>query len=425
MSGLLPANTTLQLGDNSGNIAHNGILASNVNGTSTYTTFPITDTSNNLGNYNHLGIDGQNNKKWDFLNMSGTYLGGYNWWNSNSTHAPQLLASLDANNGFKIETTNLTILRNIMNSSGLTIADDTNHNVNIISNSDISIRDLSNSNSSALNQYRLLINNDATHQSVSLNNQNIAFINGGIIKFVVNALDSPTLSLDDGTHNTQLTTTDLTFNSVSLQTTLNNLKIKQTNLINVYSSPAIYADGQPPLPVPSSSSNTYAQFGWYFKNTTAGYKINWYSPPATGMVVSDILGLYMRYFNCSTTNNGSSPFIIVYTKATGSGDAIPNFAHSVMVYIINTTPVANTSYTMFMNASGSCPTPSAYASNIQTMIPSPVNNPRGPYAPTESVLAFAIGTNSSSAVNSVEFIAQKLGIITSSGTQELSFMTLL
>jgi hypothetical protein len=95
-----------------------------------------------------------------------------------------------------------------------------------------------------------------------------------------------------------------------------------------------------------------------------------------------------------------------------------------MTYIINTTPVANTSYTMFMNVSGTCPNPNSYASNIQTMIQSPVNNPRGTYAPTDSVLTIAIGTNSASATNSVEFIAQKLGIMTASGTQELLYQTI-
>jgi hypothetical protein len=206
---------------------------------------------------------------------------------------------------------------------------------------------------------------------------------------------------------------------------INILEVKQTNALQVYSSPAIYADGRPPASVPSASSNTYANFGWYFKNTVAGYKINWYMPPATGMLVSDILGLYMRYFNCATTSNDNSPFLTVYTVPTGTGDYAPGFFHSAMTYIINTTPVANKNYTMFMNVSGSCPTPSAYASNIQTMIQSPVNNPRGTYAPTESVLAFVIGTNSASAINSVEFIAQKLGIMTATGTTELLYQTLL
>jgi hypothetical protein len=229
------------------------------------------------------------------------------------------------------------------------------------------------------------------------------------------------------TSNISSNTTAIASNTGNIVTNTSNistLSIKQTNAIQVYSSPAIYADSKPPLPVPSASSNLYAQFGWYFKNTTLGFKINWYFPPNTNMVVSDILGLYMRYFNCSTTSNDNSPFLTVYTVPTGSNDYAPGFFHSSMTYIINTTPVANKNYTMFMNVTG-CPNPTAYASTIQTMIQSPVNNPRGSYLPTETVLAIVIGSNSASAVNSCEFIAQKLGIMTANGTQEFLLQTLL
>jgi hypothetical protein len=395
MSGLLPANTTLQLGDNSGNISHQGVLTSNVNGTTLLTgTFPTTSTGTSTC---HAHYTNSSTGALKFLNASGTGEGGHEFYASNSTTAP--VKTLEINKTAMLLNTALT------NNSG---------NTNL-----------------SLEYNNLTFTNDILQ--CYLNNEAFAFKSGGASNVQINnSPENPNVIFTSATTNSQLTANDLTFGGVSLPTTvssnttnINTLKIKQTNLINVYSSPAMYADGSPPLPVPSSSSNTYGQFGFYFKNSTVGLKINWYMPPATGMIVSDILGLYMRYFNCSTTSNGNSPFIIVYTKATGTNDAIPNFAHSVMVYIINTTPVANTSYTMFMNASGTCPNPSAYASNIQTMIISPVNNPRGPYAPTESVLAIVIGSNSSSAVNSVEFIAQKLGVMTATGTQELSFMTLL
>jgi hypothetical protein len=145
------------------------------------------------------------------------------------------------------------------------------------------------------------------------------------------------------------------------------------------------------------------------------------------MIVSDILGLYLKFFNCSTTSNGSTPFLVVYTKPTGSGDYAPGFFHSAIVYIVNQslTPVANTSYTFFENVSGTCPNPITYASSLQSMIQSPVNNPRGTYAPTEQVLAIVIGTNSASAVNSCEFIAQHLGVVTSTGTTNFALQTLL
>ena len=132
----------------------------------------------------------------------------------------------------------------------------------------------------------------------------------------------------------------------------------------------------------------------------------------------------MRLFNCGTTSNDDTPFITVYTKPTGSGDYAPGFFHSSMTYILSSTPTINTSYTFFENVSGTCPDPSYYASSVVAMQQSPVNNPRGQYLPTEQILAFVIGTNSASEVNNVEFILQKLGIMTASGTTEFLFQTL-
>jgi hypothetical protein len=54
------------------------------------------------------------------------------------------------------------------------------------------------------------------------------------------------------------------------------------------------------------------------------------------------------------------------------------------------------------------------------MIQSPVNNPRGQYLPTEQILTIAIGSNSASATNSVEFIGQSLGLMTPNGTTQFN-----
>ena len=91
----LPPNTTLQFSSDIGDINHQGISSSNINGTEILPTFPTTSTGTSTGNYNHLGIDGQGNNKWDFLNASGTLDGGYNFWHSNNSHAPLLITSID------------------------------------------------------------------------------------------------------------------------------------------------------------------------------------------------------------------------------------------------------------------------------------------------------------------------------------------
>ena len=229
------------------------------------------------------------------------------------------------------------------------------------------------------------------------------------------------LTITNDTDVSILSSTDLTFNGTSIPSNISTLTIKQTNSLQVYSSPVIYADGRPPIAVPSTIANTYAQFGWYFKNTSAGWKINWYMAPDTNMVVGDILGLYMRLFNCGTTSNDDTPFITIYTKPTGSGDYA--WYHSSMTYILSGSITPNTSYTFFENVN-SCPDPAHYASLLIGMIPSPVDNPRGTYSDDQQILAISIGTNSASPVNSVEFILQKLGIMTASGTTEFLFQTL-
>ena len=140
------------------------------------------------------------------------------------------------------------------------------------------------------------------------------------------------------------------------------------------------------------------------------------------MTVADVLGLYMYMFNGITTSNDNTPFIIIYTQPQ-AGD--PNFYHSKRTYIFDqaVTPVANTRYCMFSQLSGICPTPAYYGQTLNNMDLSPVGGSNvGPFADSELILAFTIGSNSASAVNSVEFCVSKFGIMTLNGTQELAFI---
>lgn len=467
MSGLLPANTTLQLSNSTGDITHQGVLGSNASGTTLLTgTFPTTSTGTSLGHYHYTEATTNSLK---FLNASGTGGGGHQFFHSSSTQTP--FKTMEANRTGVITSTNFSVDKSVqggttlVNLPAIVVGNTTevvfnyppgldsfgiqfgvyDNPVQVLFNAGVFVTGVT-YYAQATNAQTLRIRTTTNPSdplldcSVFTNGQiPFAFVSSSTPSSIQTAVLSDNLTITDDTNFMVLSTTDLIFDSVSLPTQvstnttniatntsdINILEVKQTNALQVYSSPAIYADGSPPLPVPSASSNTYAQFGWYFKNSTAGLKINWYQPPATGMLVSDILGLYMRYFNCSTTSNDNSPFLTILTTPTGSGDYFPGFFHSSMTYILDATPVANTSYTMFMNVTGTCPNPNSYASNLVPMRISPVNNPRGVYAGTDSVLAFVIGTNSASAVNSVEFIAQKLGVMTASGTQELLYQALL
>jgi hypothetical protein len=249
-------------------------------------------------------------------------------------------------------------------------------------------------------------------------------------------VDTPRITSTDGTDVSILTATDLTFNAVSLPTTVStnttdiatnttditNLTIKQISTINQYISAAVYADGRPPAAPSTTVAQQYAYTpSWYFKNTTAGYKINWYIGATAGMTVADILGLYIAFFNGNNTSNDNVPFITVYTAPTGSGDYAPGFFHSAATYILDGSVSANSRYVEFLNLN-SCPTPNTYGSTLRNMILSPVApNPRGSYLPTETVGFFSIGSNSAAAVNSIEFAVSKFGVMLASGTTEVNF----
>jgi len=175
----------------------------------------------------------------------------------------------------------------------------------------------------------------------------------------------------------------------------------------------------PPAPPTSALITTYQYYGWYFINSVALRKIDWYFAPDYAMTVADVRGLYMNYLNITTTNNDNCPFISIYTKPTGVNDYAPGFYHSVNTFVPTFTPIAATPYCSFMNISGTQQDPFPYGHILGAMAQSTVNNPRGEYLPTEEVLAVTVGTNSISPVNQVNFIMSKVGICLEQGNQEL------
>jgi hypothetical protein len=80
---------------------------------------------------------------------------------------------------------------------------------------------------------------------------------------------------------------------------------------------------------------------------------------------------------------------------------------------------------MFTNLSGDCPTPAYYGQTLINMDLSPVGSSNvGAFSPSEVILAFTIGSNSASAVNSVEFCVSKFGVMTEEGTQEFALQSI-
>ena len=113
MSGYLPQGTTLQLGNTAGDISHQGVLGSNLSGTTNLTasssTFPSSSTGTSIGHYHYTDAS---TKSLKFLNASGSGTGGHEFFVSSSTQAPVKT--------FSVDPTGLSLDTKIKNSSSNT-----------------------------------------------------------------------------------------------------------------------------------------------------------------------------------------------------------------------------------------------------------------------------------------------------------------
>jgi hypothetical protein len=420
----IPDNTTLQYSTLQGDIGHQGILASNISGTPFLSsTFPTTSTGTSVGHY-HYTEPGTNALK--FLNVSGSGSGGHKFYTANSTTAPINTATFGLD-GMTIDTSipgapilvnlpNITISTNVV----VVFASPINQppwNIVGVGNPIQVLQNTANmvtgttyylsAFSTQLGQ--VTTNPDGTGiidctDLVSLPQPILAWENGtspGTTQ-VINLFENLTITNDTDT--SALTATELTFNNI-------NVKMNQVTPTAIYSSAAIYADGQPPA-TSLLIRNTYGYSGWYFKNVVLGQKINWYFPPKTPTTtqVSALKGISISFFNGANTSNDNTLFITVLTVPTGSNDFAPGFFHSSNTFVFNQTinPTVNTNYQGVCVIDKSL-VPFNYETQIQYE-PSTVNNPRGTYAQTDNILAVVIGTNSGASLNSVELVVNKLNL---------------
>ena len=169
--------------------------------------------------------------------------------------------------------------------------------------------------------------------------------------------------------------------------------------------------------VMSSSISELGYDGWYYNKTlndTVNRKINWYFAPDVNMTVAD---LYQMFFEIKLIKPNKIPFVAVYTKPTGSGDAASWFKSSRTFEVLNTTLNADTNYCCYYNFNNKAVTPVSYAHTLQSMsLTDVVANIRGPFESTEQVLAFAFSTDSSAGVGTVELICRSFSVQSSKGT---------
>jgi hypothetical protein len=425
----LPDNTTLQYSTLQGDIPHQGILASNINGTPFLTSvFPTTSTGTSLGHY-HYTETGTNALK--FLNVAGSGSGGHKFYTSNSTTAPVNTATIGLD-GLTIETTAegppiLLPLPNVQSSIDIAVILTSSvagapYNMGPVNTFwPVQVNSVCTNMTPGVTYYAKYFNGTTLQMNSVFNGGDGTIINSAdlasrtqpILSLVtgsspglsttVNLFENLTITDDNDT--SALTSTALTFNNI-------NVKMNQFTSTLIYSSPIIYADGQEPA-TSLTIRNTYGYSGWYYKNRPPNNaptnKINWYFPAQTptNTLVSDLMGITISFFNGITTGNDDTLYLVIYTVPTGSGDIIPGFAHSARTFIFNQSiqPTQNTNYQGVCIIDKSL-VPFYYETQVQYQIGATL----GSFLPTDKILTVVVSTNSSSVTNSVEFVVNKLNL---------------
>jgi hypothetical protein len=227
----IPEGTILQLGRADSSYPFQNIVATNIQGSDYVDGFPTTSTGTSLGQYFHLGIDGQDNKKTDMLNVSGTYTGGFNFWTSNSTDAPILLADI-TKDGISIiksspvisTTLNDTlIITDFVNTSTLSKTSFSTVGFNgsgSLYQDSVVVQDTQNNRQSIQYAFQAVYQNNLEGKGTSilapLADDNTCFQSTGTTSNIIMQVDTPRITSTDGTDVSILTATDLTFNAKSI-----------------------------------------------------------------------------------------------------------------------------------------------------------------------------------------------------------------
>ena len=176
----------------------------------------------------------------------------------------------------------------------------------------------------------------------------------------------------------------------------------QVNRFSVYENNAqVYADGQPGVEDPSG----LIRDGWYYTNTSASQKINWYYFDGINNATVT-LGNLSAYAVMTFDSLSSMPILGVYTKPTGSSDVIPNFAHSRVSYTVSSTGlVTGEKYLVYFGEN-----PTVHPELPRVQLAKSATSSAGSQSATEEVLTVSFGSNSGASVDSVKFMTESLGI---------------
>ena len=236
---------------------------------------------------------------------------------------------------------------------------------------------------------------------------------------LVNSLDA-TQATDILTKTSTLNTN--LSNEVSRATTAESTIIRKAEIsMDILPVPSIYADGDQPTVMPTHIS-TNTKFtgcdGFYYRNMTLGKKINWYLPNTISLKGSDIVNII---FNATLFSTVSPPFITIYTAKQGVND-LGSWFHSRVTYIVwdNSQLV---SFKDYQFTTSSSPAVVEVGKTAFSLTIDPFSS-LGTLEPNDTILAISIGTNSAAAVGDVEFIADRIKLVSATGTFVYNFSSL-
>lgn len=194
----------------------------------------------------------------------------------------------------------------------------------------------------------------------------------------------------------------------------------RSEILEIYAyenNASIFADGQPGIKDPSA----LIRDGWYFQNAT-NQKINWYffdgnpfSPTYQGAIQQ---GNFTSYTVITFDSLASNPIMGVYSLPTGTGDAIPGFAHSRWIYqvpnSIFSTLQTGKKYLFYTGVN-----PSAHPEIPHIQMPLVPSASIGDLSPTELILTAALNSNSIEPAGNVRWMVESLGVWSLNIKQEL------
>lgn len=172
-----------------------------------------------------------------------------------------------------------------------------------------------------------------------------------------------------------------------------NAKVKLTSTEGAI----VYADT---LPIPTADRN--GRDGWLFTKTTGVEKFNYYiwSQGSRAMRLKDLKSVYMVGSVDTYTDIKSIPFIVVYTKPTGSGDAA-SWYHSKIAHVIADTETINLGEIVYFHTHSILSPSGTYrhvALNVEIKT--------GEALPDEEILYITIHSDSGAANNTAILISQ-------------------